>query len=48
MRECRGLGATEMAYDSKLTALRCLVTPGIKEQIDYADANMESQDVFGR
>ena len=48
MRECRGLGATEMAYDHELTALRCLVTPGIKEQIDYADANMESQDVLGR
>ena len=37
-----------MAHDHKLIALRCLVTPGIKEQIDYADANMDSQDILGR
>merc|ERR1712086_341472 len=40
MKECRALGASELPYDHKLSALRMIATDGIREKMDFDDAKM--------
>ena len=40
MKECRALGASELPYDHKLSALRMVATDGIREKMDFHDAKM--------
>ena len=41
MRECRSLGASELEYDYRLTALRMIATDSIREKMDYEDAKVQ-------
>ena len=41
MRECRALGASELEYDYRLTALRMIATDSIRDKMDFEDAKLD-------
>ena len=48
MTELRALGASQLPYDYKLTALRMIATPAIKEKMDMVDAKVDPTDKRAR
>ena len=42
IRECRALGASELEYDYRPTALRMIATDPIREKMDYEDAKVQT------
>ena len=41
VRECRAMGATDLAFDHKLTAIRMIATDSIREKMDFEDAKAQ-------
>ena len=48
LRECSALGASEMGYDYRLTAIRGIATSFIQGQMDIADTGMDQTDKKAR
>ena len=48
LTELRGLGASELGADYKLTAIREIATPFIRDKMDFADTNLDPGNHEGR
>ena len=46
--ELRGLGASELGADYKLTAIREIATPFIRDKMDFADTSLDPSNHEGR
>ena len=48
LTELRGLGASDLGADFKLTAIRKMATPFIRDKMDFADTSLEPSNHGGR